>query len=303
MDYNWQELINEAFSRGTVPTVEKIYAVHKIAKDFIEEQYLHHMQDEHHIQHTKFSPELLEKLNSVWLQQLDKQTGSLPITVLKNKLDKILGAETIASTKEVKVTMVPVSGLFYIYSGELGDACYADQHIEMARGDFPDIRAWIYVTNRGKPNEELKGTAFGVQTETPDESPTLLVRANNPSENFIQGVDSDAFVLSTLKEAVETAKRIRQNRIENDQNLSKTKLAQKVVIPMDDRGQSSTNRQPVNNSYRKRFINCKKTDLENTPDTNFNDYNVWNSKGSHPCVVIWEMDEEGNEIWHGNWNK
>ncbi|MBA3733058.1 hypothetical protein H0W91_01645 [Patescibacteria group bacterium] len=304
MNQGYKQLVRELLVNINdidVATSDSVYLVHKISKDYIEEHYLHHLQDSKHTEHPAFSPELLEKLNLVWQQQLDKQTGYMPITILKNKLDKILGVYSGKTTKEVPVTMMPVSGLLHIYSGDLGDSCHTSQHDSMAKGQFPNLRSWIYVTNKGKPNEELRGSVLAIQAEKLDDTPVLVVRANNPSENFVQSVDSDTFIVNVLKEAIETAKRVRTDRIKNNKSLPAVKLRQMVTIPMDRRGSASTNRQGVNDVYRKRFVDCKKVALKNTAETNFNGYNVHSPDSHTATVVIWEIDANGNEHWHGDW--
>jgi len=188
-----------------------------------------------------------------------------------------------------------------VFSGDLGDSCHTSQHHTLAKGDFPRIRSWVYVTQRGKPNEEIRGSVLAIQSEQENGTPVIVVRANNPAENFIQTVDGDAFVVTVLKEAIETAKRQRDERIKNNPDLSDAKKRQAVAIPMDTRGAASTNRLGVNDVYRKRFLQCRKTALKRTNDTNFNGYAVWDSRGHFPSVVIWEIDAEGNEKWHGNW--
>ncbi|MES3004819.1 MAG: hypothetical protein V4690_01750 [Patescibacteria group bacterium] len=286
---------------GRSPNPDMVYRVHKIARDYIEEHYLHHLQDPEHTSHVSFSPELLEKLTLAWQQQLDKQTGHLPITVLKNKLDKILGVYSGKTQKEVAVSMVPVSGVLNIYSGDLGDSCHTSQHESMAKGLYPGLRTWVYVTNRGKQNEELRGSVLAIQANRSSGTPVLVVRANNPAENFIQSVNADTFVKGVLKEAIETAKRLREERIKADPSLPKEMLCQQVAIPMDSRGMASTNRQSVSDSYRKRFLKCKKIGLKDKRETNFNNYNIHSTDSATAPVVIWEIDADGNEKWYGNW--
>ena len=303
MGGHWQGFVKELFEGydDVSPTEKKIYGVQKLSKEYVEEHYLHHSQDQGHTGHTPFSPELLKKVSLAWQQQLDMQTGHLPITVLKNRLDKILGVGGDSSRKETPVTMVPVSGLLHIYSGDLGDSCHTSQHGTMARGRFPDLRSWVYVTKRGKPNEEMRGSVLAIQAEQEDGTPVLVVRANNPAENFIQTVDCDAFVLSVLHEAVETAKRARADSIKHSYRLPAQKRRYVVAIPMDHRGMASTNRQSINDVYRKRFVQCPRKGLKETAGTNFNQYAVWNEHGRTPAVAAWEIDEAGGEVWHGDW--
>ncbi len=322
MGEGWEQFVAELYARpgneGTAPTVERIYCTHKLSKDYVEEHYLHHLQDEEHTEHRPFSPELMEKLNQVWQQQLDKKTGHMPITVLRNRLDEILGVGKGKTQKEIGVTMVPVSGLFNIYSGDLGDSCHSSKHEDLAKGKFPNLRTWVYVTNRGKQNEELRGSALAIMSETKgsrtDKTPVLIFRANNPKENFVQTVDAEKFVVEGLKEVVNTARRMREERMKNNPSLPVAQMRQIVAIPMDKRGQASTNRQPVNDVYRRRFYkNAEKLGLKNTPDTNFNTHNLWDKDkppvedfiwggGSVYSIVVWEIDENGEEKWHGDWD-
>ncbi|MBI2064584.1 MAG: hypothetical protein HYT62_00840 [Candidatus Yanofskybacteria bacterium] len=311
------DLLDELFydtDDGNVPTTDRIYGVHKIAKDYVEEHYLHHLQNKEHTEHTPFSPELLEKLNIVWQQQLDQKTGYLPITILKKKIDKILGVENENSQRDVAVTMVPVSGLFNVFSGDLGDSCHLHKREEIAGGGYPNLKTWVYVSNRGKPNEELKGSVLAIQAEATGseaKTPVLIVRGNNPVENFIQTLDSDNFTIEVLKKAVETAKRMRTERINNNPSLSTAEMRQIVAIPMDMRGRASTNRQPINDVYRRRFKKNKALGLRRTSETEFNGYILWDkSKALEPesvwslsvySVAVWEIDENGNETWHGDW--
>lgn len=304
MGINHRELIDVIMdgNPGNSATVDSIYGIHKISKDYIEEHYLHYLQDSSHTEHAPFSHELLEKLNLVWQQQLDKQTGHMPITILKNKLDKALGVYSGKSSKEIPVTMVPVSGLFNIFSGDLGDSCHLHIRGEIADGKFPGLRTLVYVTNRNKQNEEIRGSCLLIQAEKLDDVPVLAVRANNPNENFVQSVNSDELVINLLKEAVETAKRMREERIKENPSLPNAKLKQAVVIPSGSRGHASTNRQSIADVYNDRFNTCKKIALKKTPETNFNGYDIHDKESYTAPLVIWEMDEEGNEHWYGDWD-
>ncbi len=300
---NWGDVVATlALWRDDEPTAERIYGVHALSKDYIEEHYLHHFQDPDHTEHTPFSPALLEKLNQVWLQKLDPRTGYLPITALKRKLDDILGVGTSQPVKSVSVSLVPVSGLLHIFSGDLGDSCHTSRHREIAEGEYPNLRTWVYASNRGKDNEELRGSVLAIMAKSKESKvPVLVVRANNPTENFIRTLDADAFVLSSLKEAIATARRMRAERMRAGGSVTLWDSHAVVAIPMDMRGMASTNRQPINDVYRARFKHCRPMGLVRTNETTFNSYMVHDKRGDTPAVVIWEMDADGNETWHGDW--
>jgi hypothetical protein len=76
---------------------------------------------------------------------------------------------------------------------------------------------------------------------------------------------------------------------------------------MDVRGLASTNRQVVSNVYIKRFKKCQPIKLETTKETGFNGHPIYDSYStllgsrSEGTVVVWEIDAEGNEMYHGNW--
>ena len=198
--------------------------------------------------------------------------------------------------------MVPVAGLLRIYSGDIGDACYTSKHEELARNEYPRLHAWIYVTDRNKPSESLRGSLLGIQTTREDQTPTLVARANNPQENFIQSVDAEDFVNRSLKEVIATARRFQEARTSTASDLlSAEQGRQCVVIPLDTTTRSLTNRDPVRTVCKKLFGKLTKVGLKNEAETNFNGYNIWNKAGSHACVTIWEMDEDGKETWYGDW--
>ncbi|MBI3334905.1 MAG: hypothetical protein HY001_00195 [Candidatus Portnoybacteria bacterium] len=274
------------------------------ARQYVYEHYLHESQDPTHTNHAPFSINLLRELKAVWQQQADSH-GLLPIERTYKNLRAIVkpGEGQESSADRLNVAMVPVAGLFRIFSGDIGDACYTSRHLELARGEYPKLKAWIYVTNKEKSNETLRGSVLTIETHRDDGVPALLVRANNPRENFIQSVNGDTFTIQSLRQAIEVAKSARQERIANNAELSPLERRQCVVVPLDRATQSSTNRKPVAEGYKKHFGNEPRIGLVDEPETNFNVYKVWKKDSTHACVVIWEMDEEGNELWHGGWNK
>ncbi len=281
--------------------------LHKLSKQYVEEHYLHYVQHEDHTEHKPFSDRLLDALTLAWQQTLDVQTGHLPITKLVKKMDRVLGISSEPTTKTIPVAMIPVSGLLNIYSGDLGDSCHTERHFELADGQHKSLRSWIFVTGRQTSRERCRGSVLAIQAHTrPEEQPArqtevLVVRANNPVENLIQSVDADQFVLATLREAVETARRMWHERRASGVSLPLAQQRQCVAIPMDQRGMASTNRQSVSDVYRRRFVDCPRIGLQSTPETNFNTYPIWDHFGRVPCVKIWEIDEDGREQWHGTW--
>ena len=220
----------------------------------------------------------------------------MPIERIKYTIDNIRQGKKENIKAVAGVTMKPVAGLFRVFAGDIGEACYSSKHRVLADNTHPNIGTWIFTTKAGN-KVVIRGSMLGIEAVEDDDkdpeakSQVLVARANNPRENFIQGIDADQFVRASLKEVINTAKRRRKEG---------TKF--KVAIPLDNVGQSSSNRSAVSRVYRQRFEKCEKIGLVDNLDTKFNNYAIWNKNGIHACVVIWEVDEAGNETWHGDWN-
>jgi len=237
---------------------------------------------------------------SLWQQQM-AGVNKLPIELLVAKAKKIVQPELEEGKKGIEITMVPARALLRILAGDIGDACYTSQHYSFAEGQFPGLHAWTYVVNRSRPNEAFVGSLLGVQTVGEDGAPVLVARGNNPRENFIQNVNAEEFVLSSLREVINTAKRMREERIRANPNLPAEQKRQYVVVPLDGSSRSLTNRPKIADVSLKRFGRNRKIGLKNERETNFNGYPTWNKNGPNASGIIWEINEEGEEKWHGEW--
>lgn len=266
---------------------------------YIMEHYFNEDQDPDHTGHARFSKELIDYLKKEWNLEKD-ENGDLKITKIMDKANGLMGRRKLENGKKVKVTKMPVSGMFYLYSGDIGDACYNSLRGNYAKGVYGRIYSWLYVVEK-KGGYALKGSCLAIDTKCEtDKVPALIVRANNPLEGLIQGLDSEELVLESLKTAVESAKALREKRMSDGRALKPEEKRQRVMIPMDKRSESSTNRQFVNDDYHRRWGNCKEMSLVDESETNMR-YNIWNSSGSHPCVVVWEIDGNGKETFYGDW--
>ncbi len=262
-----------------LPDEEFVFKMSEFIEQYISEHYLHPEQEDHHTGHPKFSPELLRVLGGVW--GVTKGVEKNPIVAAKRALDQI-NNPTDVSVKTMAVAMVPGQGLPRIMSGDTGDACTSSRHGELARGEYPGVKAFTYVLGRGTPQERFAGSTLFVESKVRGkEDSVLVVRANNPRENLIQSVDNVSFTLQSLDKAIETAQR---------------RVIDEVLVPLDSVTQSSSNRSGVSDVYTKLFSKNPKRALENTPDTNFNNYDIWNSDGRHPCVVVWTK-KDGKINW------
>jgi hypothetical protein len=281
---NWDLQIQDLFSLEKESfEKEDISEVASIVRQFISEHYLHKKQEHAHTGHTQFPPTLLRKLVAAWglIGGVDQH-----IVCRADRTIKLIESNENTSGEMVSVAAVPGHGVMRIFSGDTGNACYTSRHSELAKGEYPDLHAFTFVTGRNTHKERFVGSTLAIETQRKNEKKktTLIVRANNPRENLIQNVDAAAFMKKMLEEMILLAKR--------------RGLAQ-VVIPLDSASASCSNREHVADFYHKYFGKNPKVPLLNTPETNFNSYPVYDPLGDHPCVVIW--DKEHGKIGADGW--
>jgi len=287
--------LEATFIGGIEPTVERLEALSMVLREYVREHYLSPDQDPRHTGHAPFAKETYRSVMRAW--QIPK-TDVLPIEdIVKKARVLITGSEDESITNRLRnVFMVPVAGLLRTYAGDVGDACYTSQHLELARGDYQKLRAWIYAVADTSGNMTPRGSMLGLEVRCADGAEGLVARANNPKESFIRSIDAKDFVLASLREAVETARRIQAERVDRGEPPVK----QRVLVPIDRATESSTNRTQVASVYHARFQDNPRIALERSPESTFK-YDLTNSRGAHPCVVVWESDEEGKETWFGKW--
>ena len=247
--------------------------------NFLAEHYLNPNQEHHNVDHPAFSKALLWSLNRLWGLPQGKETEQMvkhPFAKAVRQLQDLERGET--STKDLmEVAMVPSQGVLRIFSGDTGDACFTSKHNALAKGEYPDLHAYTFVTGRDTPYERFAGSVLFVEaTEVEGKESVLIVRASNPRENLIQAVDEEELIRGILEEAISVAKR---RDIEN------------VVVPLDPASASCSNRPAVARFYAKHFLNNKKVSLKKTPETEFNGYDNWNSSGNYPSVEIWTKEK------------
>lgn len=254
-------------------TVENISLMADLLLQYLREHYLHVNQTEHITYHSPFSKELRKTLEGLW--QMTGDINKHIIVLSAQKLQSLTAAEKEITMKTQEISFVPARGLLRVFSGDIGDSCYTSRHMELAKGQYPDLTAVVIVTNRGKTQERIMGSFLLIETKTSDGRGVLLIRANNPRENLLGKVD----VGSLIREIITYTSEIAEKR---GLNL--------VVVPLDEATASSSNRPAVSEFYYRSFSQRPKIDLVNQPETNFNDYNNWDSKGYHPVVAVWERE-------------
>lgn len=238
---------------------------------YVNEHYLHPAQETHQTGHTPFSKELLTALQQVW--GLRPQVEKNIIVQTHRAIISLQQASEIPSTKTIPVTLVPARGVLRIFSGDIGDACFTSKHAKFAKGEFEKITAFVFVTNRGTKDERIQGSVLAIETKTPEGTPVLLVRANNPSENLVRSVDAHILVTKTLEEMKALAER-RNIPVE--------------VIPRDKASESGSNRALVTQKYEELpgYRSAEPIQLVDEPETNFNGYGNWVKDGNYPVIPI-----------------
>ncbi len=280
--------IKQLFSDESEPSIERVNFLSEFSRQYLLEHYLHEAQQTEHTEHAPFSDDLRATLLKSW--QLLLVNNKLPAEKVKYKVDSITLEKKEALKTEVDVTMHPAAGLLRVFSGDIGDACYSSQHYGLARNEYPGIGAWIYLSRAGN-REVIRGSALTtIAKEKQTGAEVLVMRANNPRESFIQGVSADDFVINSLQVVIETGRR-------------RWKQGEKeiVAVTLSESSRSSTNRPLIADANHRYFKGCRRVQLEDTPETNFNNYDIWNATGLNACGVIWEKDEDGNETYYGDW--
>ena len=277
-----KELLSKNHTRKNI-TPDAFNAIASTFIDYISEHYLEPKQEKKHTGHTPFSPELLTALERAWQRTRNDPTEKNVLLRTRNKLAALEKGSVEETGKTKKISLVPAKGIMRIFSGDTGDACFTSQHEELADGEYPGLTAYSFVTSRGTANERVQGSVLFIETEGAGEyqgKKVLLVRANNPRENLLGQVDADKLIKETLNVAID---------------LAKARGIDMVVVPRDSATQSSSNRDAVSKLYKRDFIYAPKIELQNEPGTNFNSYQVWNPKGDHPVVAVWNR-VDGSEV-------
>lgn len=221
------------------------------------------------------SPETLATLRRAWGFTAE---GKHPLEGYQAALDAIDDEFQVVETGPPAPVLLSFShGFLRVISGDIGDACYTSQHTELANGDYPNLHAGTFVLNPDSEKRRLAGSVLFIETATPTGERVLLVRANNPRQSLFAQVDSDALVEQTLAVAREIAE---ANGFDY------------VVVPRDRASSSSSNRPPVARYYQRKFRNAPKLKLVQSPETNFNGYDVWNDQSRHAAVVVWKRDKQ-----------
>jgi|GEM_PF-3934456 len=244
--------------------------VRDVGVNYIAEHYL--AEDSGHAGHQTFSPELKKRLEKTW-----RLVGGRSSFVAQRAMEKLdaLSAGTF-SGKQEQITMVPAQGLLRIYSGRLGDSCHALLERELAEGQYQGLHAYAFVADKDSDKERFVGSVLFVETTTEDGDQTVLVvRANNPRENFIQSVDAKSFVKEVVAEAIAVAKR---------------RGIDHVVIPADEASKSNSNRPAVTMANEAWIKKGQEVSLVEEPETTFNGYPIWNAFGENKTVVVWSKE-------------
>ncbi|MBU1166909.1 hypothetical protein KKC60_00680 [Patescibacteria group bacterium] len=260
----------DPFRQPELDSAEKVKVLDNFIKEYLGEHYLHPSKDPIQTYHQPFSKNVYRNMKSIF--GLTGDFRKRPLGLLRNKIDAIESSGEVIVENTTDVKLVPVRKMLRVSSGTIGDACFDKQDLLLAKGRWPLLTSIVFVANPETAVERFSGATLLIETKSFDEQPTLLVRANNPSENLLGSVDPDALNAEIIEYAIETA--IKRG-------------LKRVVAPLDKVSASCSNRSKVADYYKKNFSKAKKIMLKNTSETNFNDYPVWDANGEYACVEIW----------------
>ncbi|MBF8280544.1 MAG: hypothetical protein HW383_317 [Candidatus Magasanikbacteria bacterium] len=187
--------------------------------------------------------------------------------------DDVRLAKAGQKERTISLSFVPSHGLLRIYARYLAGTCTIASQEQLAAGEFPNIHCLAFVTGRNTPRERLRGCTLLIETKTKTGEPIIIVRANNPRQNILSDLNTEQLIRAVLDEAIIIGMR---RGIKN------------VGLPLDASPLSSSNRREVSEYYFKNFSSAPRIELENTAETNFNGYPIWNPRGPNPAVVIWK---------------
>ena len=161
-------------------------------------------------------------------------------------------------TGTTKLQFIPTRGLLMEMSGQIADACWADQYQSIAE-TLPNFTAVIMKARPGQANERVVGAGMLIETEdTATGEKVLLMRGLNPTENYIHKVDVGDFYQAATDYVRQQAQAI----------------GAKPAIVIDNHiGGAATNRPTLFG-----YMSAERRELQRIPvpfeDTEFNGYNV-----------------------------
>lgn len=161
-------------------------------------------------------------------------------------------------TGTTKLQFIPTRGLLMEMSGQIADACWADQYQSIAE-TLPNFTAVIMKARPGQANERVVGAGMLIETkDTTTGEKVLLMRGLNPTENYIHKVDVGDFYQAATDYVRQQAQAI----------------GAKPAIVIDNHTGGAATTRPTLFGY----MSAERRELQRIPvpfkDTEFNGYNV-----------------------------
>lgn len=249
---------------NTLKTKDRIATYSDYMINHVKEHYLNKKHDDSCIESD--DDQLIKKLKKYW------GVARMHDNILLRSNEKINElAKGEIGIKSRTIRAIPSKGIQRVFSGDLGHACTSNQNMALAQGDYEGITNYTLVLDEGSPQERFIGSFLVIETEKDSGEPVLVLRANNPHENIKNMVDTDSLV---------------QGIIDQVDALAKRRGVADVVAPIDGSGGSSSNRSFVSKYYKEHFGSRERVALVNTPDTNFNGYEIWNASGARAVAKV-----------------
>ncbi len=271
-----EEKINPDHARSTWESLSQ----------YVYEHYLSEGKEAHDTSFAPLPDFVRRALLDAWGWQDPENVESHPFGPLAEKLDVLEKQKWVTTVQETTTALeaIPVTGALRTYAGDVADACYTSKHKELARGKYGGVRSLVLMAGRdsGKAGRErLVGSVLFVEATTSEEKRVLVIRANNPRQNLLSTISVEDYASQTIAAAVRVAER---------------EGFDLVALPVDSAGQSSSNRPDVSAEYRRRYTKSKRVMLKQTEDTTFNGYQIWNAKGRHGVVAVWEREAKRETV-------
>ncbi|MFH2105113.1 MAG: hypothetical protein ABII72_02655 [Parcubacteria group bacterium] len=180
-----------------------------------------------------------------------------------------------------EISMVPAVGLFRYLSPTMSDVCYEED--DLIGNDKPHVLLYV---RKSKGGSDVVGSVSLIEAENADSGVSVLVvRANNPTENFLSTVNVDALIDASIETAM---------KISRDGDFGEVA----VVIDKEAEGEAgdaatgaATNRRRVLDVYKRKYGKNRIIRLLDEPATNFIDTGIWDPDGSCPSHIIYDQNQ------------
>ena len=208
----------------------------------------------------------------------------LQARTLERRLKRLENPEAAHESEEVETAEVSFHdchGLGRIFAGDVGNACFDKLRGQLAKNEYPNLDAVLMAQEDAETKiTRLLGSFLLIRGKDEEDKSYIAIRALNPTESV---VNNELKPEDILDAAIEHATRI-----------AKAGNIDQVLVCVDShRGGHGSNREAMFAAMRAAVESrtwALAPRLKNTPETNFNGYEIWRG-GEKEVYVAWKKAE------------